>query len=111
MNWFTSLLFNDSVGRTVMIFAFVIAIGSMLGKLKLKGISLGSTFVLFVGILVSHFGFTVNASILHFMKEPMYFSGFCTSRSFFVFLGTAVTVSITSEIYLILFAELAITAS
>lgn len=69
MNWFTSLLFNDSVGRTVMIFAFVIAIGSMLGKLKLKGISLGSTFVLFVGILVSHFGFTVNASILHFMKD------------------------------------------
>ena len=69
MNWFTSLLFNESVGRTVMIFAFVIAIGSMLGKLKLKGISLGSTFVLFVGILVSHFGFTVNASILHFMKD------------------------------------------
>ena len=69
MNWFTSLLMNESVGRTVMIFAFVIAIGSMLGKLKLKGISLGSTFVLFVGILVSHFGFTVTPSILHFMKD------------------------------------------
>ena len=69
MNWFTSLLLNDSVGRTVMIFAFVIALGTILGKVKLKGISLGSTFVLFVGIIVSHFGFTVNPSILHFMKD------------------------------------------
>lgn len=69
MNWFTSLLLNDSVGRTVMIFAFVIALGTILGKVKVKGISLGSTFVLFVGIIVSHFGFTVNPAILHFMKD------------------------------------------
>lgn len=69
MNWFQSLLFNESVGRTVLIFAFVIAVGSMLGKLKFKGISLGSTFVLFVGIVVAHFGFTLNPSISHFMKD------------------------------------------
>lgn len=69
MNWFESLLFNESVGRTVMIFAFVVAVGSILGKLKFKGISLGSTFVLFVGIIVSHFGFTLNPSISHFMKD------------------------------------------
>lgn len=69
MNWFQSLLFNESVGRTVLIFAFVIAVGSMLGKLKFKGISLGSTFVLFVGIVVAHFGFTLNPAISHFMKD------------------------------------------
>jgi len=69
MNWFQSLLFNESVGRTVLIFAFVIAAGSILGKLKFKGISLGSTFVLFVGIIVSYFGFTLNPSISHFMKD------------------------------------------
>lgn len=69
MNWLSSLLFNESVGRTVLIFAFVIALGSMLGKLKFKGISLGSTFVLFVGIVVAHFGFTVNPAISHFVKD------------------------------------------
>ncbi len=69
MNWLQSLLLTDSVGRTVLIFAFVIAVGTMLGKIRIKGISLGSTFVLFVGIAVAHFGFTLNTQILHFMKD------------------------------------------
>jgi len=41
----------------------------MLGKIKFFGISLGVTFVLFVGIVVGHFGFTVPDEVLHFIRE------------------------------------------
>ena len=52
-----------------MLLAFVIAVGLLLGRLKFKGVSLGSTWILFVGILLSHFGFRADASLLHFLKE------------------------------------------
>ena len=57
MDWIQSLLFNDtSVAHTVILYAFVIAVGVALGKMKFFGISLGVTFVLFVGIVAGHFG-------------------------------------------------------
>ena len=52
-----------------MLLALVIAIGLLLGKIKIKGVSLGSTWILFVGILLSHFGFRADSSLLHFLKE------------------------------------------
>lgn len=52
-----------------MLLAFVIATGLLLGRIKVKGVSLGSTWILFVGILLSHFGFRADASLLHFLKE------------------------------------------
>lgn len=69
MNWFTELLTGNSIAHAVLIYAFVIATGVMLGKIKIAGISLGVTFVLFMGILVGHFGFTVDHTIMHFIKE------------------------------------------
>ena len=63
------LLFGQGTGHSIMLLALVIAIGLMLGKLKVKGVSLGSTWILFVGILLSHFGFRADASLLHFLKE------------------------------------------
>ncbi len=69
MEWFNELLWGEGVAHTVLLFAFVIALGVALGKVKIFGISLGITFVLFVGILVGHFGFEMNHEILHFMKE------------------------------------------
>ena len=69
MNWLTELFWSDGVAHTVLLFAAVIAIGITLGKIKILGVSLGITFVLFVGILLGHFGFEVNHEILHFMKE------------------------------------------
>ena len=45
---------TDSVAHIVLLYAIVIAIGVYLGKIKIFGISLGVTFVLFVGILVGH---------------------------------------------------------
>ena len=52
-----------------MLLAFVIAVGLLLGKIRIKGVSLGSTWILFVGILLSHFGFRADSSLLHFLKE------------------------------------------
>lgn len=69
MNWFTELLTGNSIAHAVLIYAFVIATGVMLGKIKIGGISLGVTFVLFMGILVGHFGFTVDHTVMHFIKE------------------------------------------
>ena len=70
MNWLNDLLFNpDSIAHIVALYAFVIAVGVLLGKIKIFGISLGVTFVLFVGILVGHFGFTGNTSILNFVQD------------------------------------------
>lgn len=69
MEWFTDLISGSSIAHTAFLYALVIAAGVMLGKVKIFGVSLGVTFVLFVGILVGHFGLTVNHDILHFVKE------------------------------------------
>jgi len=69
MEWITELLTGNSIAHAVLIYAFVIATGVLLGKIKIGGISLGVTFVLFMGILVGHFGFTVDHTIMHFIKE------------------------------------------
>lgn len=69
MEWLTTLLMHEGIAHTILLYAFVISIGVMLGKIKFFGISLGVTFVLFVGIFVGHFGFTVNDEILHFIRE------------------------------------------
>lgn len=70
MNWLQDLLTNpNSIAHIVALYAFVIAAGVLLGKIKFFGISLGVTFVLFVGILVGHFGFTGNPAILSFLQD------------------------------------------
>ena len=63
------LFFGQGTGHSIMLLAFVIAVGLLLGKWKVKGVSLGSTWILFVGILLSHFGFRADSSLLHFLKE------------------------------------------
>ena len=62
-------LFFVAKAHTVLLYAFVIAAGVYLGKMKIFGISLGVTFVLFVGLLAGHFGFVGEANIMHFMQE------------------------------------------
>ena len=70
MNWLQDLLTNpNSIAHIVALYAFVIAAGVLLGKIKFFGISLGGTFVLFVGILAGHFGFTGNPAILSFVQD------------------------------------------
>lgn len=63
------LFFGLGVGHSIMLLAFVIATGIYLGRFKVKGISLGATWILFVGILMSHLGFRIEGELLHFLKE------------------------------------------
>ena len=71
MNWFLELLGpgNISLASTLVLYSFVIASGCFLGKIKIAGVSLGVTFVLFMGILMGHFGYTVNPEVLKFIRE------------------------------------------
>ncbi|MHB9056272.1 MAG: putative transporter [Paludibacteraceae bacterium] len=69
MDWLNSLIFGNGIAHTILIYSLVIFTGLILGKIKFSGISLGSTFVLFMGILVGHFGFEVNHETLDFLKD------------------------------------------
>ncbi|MDE6270643.1 MAG: putative transporter [Muribaculaceae bacterium] len=71
MEWITDLLFpgNTSIASTLVLYSFVIAAGIFIGKLRVAGVSLGVTFVLFVGIVMGHFGYVVDSSILKFIRE------------------------------------------
>lgn len=60
---------SNSIASTLMLYSFVIAVGIYLGKRKLFGISLGVTFVLFVGIVMGSFGYCVDENILKFIRE------------------------------------------
>ncbi|MDE7472399.1 MAG: putative transporter [Muribaculaceae bacterium] len=60
---------NDSLANTLILYSFVIALGIAIGKIKIAGISLGVTFVLFVGILMGQLGYVVNPKVLQFVRE------------------------------------------
>ena len=69
MSWIVNLFTGSGVGPTVMYLAISIFAGLLLGKIKVKGVSLGITWVLFVGILISALGVSLNHDMLHILKE------------------------------------------
>ena len=70
MNWLINLFTTtNSVAHIAMLYAIVISIGVLLGKVKVGGISLGVTFVLFAGIVAGHIGFTAPTNILSFIQD------------------------------------------
>lgn len=69
MEWITSLFLGSSIAHTVFTLAITIAIGIALGKIKIAGISLGITWILFVGIALSSFGMQIDPTIIAFVKE------------------------------------------
>ena len=70
MDWLTNLFTTqDSVAHIVLLYSIVIATGVYLGKIKIGGISLGVTFVLFAGILAGHIGFTGPIATLTFLQD------------------------------------------
>ncbi len=69
MNWIVNLFMGSGVGSTVMYLAISIFAGLLLGRIKVKGVSLGITWVLFVGILISALGVSLNHDMLHILKE------------------------------------------
>ena len=93
--WLKELfLTTDSVAHIVLLYAIVIAIGVYLGKIKVFGVSLGVTFVLFAGILAGHIGFTAPTPILTFMQDFglilfVFMIGLQVGPGFFENFGTA----------------------
>lgn len=69
MDWINDLIWGQGVGHSILLLSFVIAVGIQLGKIKIFGVSLGITLVLFVGIVMGHFGITINTHVIHFFKE------------------------------------------
>ena len=69
MNWLIDLFTKPSVGQQVLAIAITAAIGLMIGKIKIKGIGLGSAGALFVGIVLGHIGLRVEPNVLHFIQE------------------------------------------
>lgn len=107
-------LWGGGVAHSVLILSLVIAFGIMLGKIKVWGVSLGVTWILFVGIAFGHFSLNLDEHLLHFLKEfglilfvysiglqvgPGFFSAFKKGgftlnmlAALVVFLGVAITV-------------------
>ena len=70
MDWIINLFTTtDSVAHIALLYAIVISVGILLGKVKVGGISLGVTFVLFAGIVAGHVGFTAPKPILTFVQD------------------------------------------
>ena len=74
--WFLDLLTQSTIAHAILLYAFVIAFGVILGKVKIFGVSLGVTFVLFVGIIVGQLYYSfqpdapaIDPGVLHFIKE------------------------------------------
>ena len=95
MDWLVSLFTNnESVAHIALLYAIVIAVGVYLGKIKIAGVSLGVTFVLFAGIVAGHFGFTAPTPILTFVQDFglilfVFMIGLQVGPGFFESFGTA----------------------
>lgn len=69
MNWLVELITGTGIAHSVLILSLVISTGLLLGKVKIFGISLGTTWILFFGIFLGHLGLQINPEVLHFLKE------------------------------------------
>ena len=69
MTWFNELITGTSIAHAVLVLSGTVALGVLLSRIKICGVSLGVTWILFVGIVAGHFGPAVEHNILHFIKE------------------------------------------
>ena len=69
MEFIEELVFGEGIAHSIFVMAVVIAVGTLLAKVKIGGISLGATWILFVGILASHFGMSLDADMLSFVRD------------------------------------------
>ena len=118
MNWLFNLITDgSSIAHVVLLYAAVISLGVLMGKMKIGGISLGVTFVLFVGILVGHFlhkgvldyGFTPESlDVMNFVQDFglilfVYSIGLQVGPSFFTSLkGNGIRLNLTASLIILL---------
>ena len=92
MEWLTSLLTEHSVIQAVIVVSLVSAVGLALGKISMWGVSLGVTFVFFVGIVAGHFGLSIDPQMLNYAESFgliifVYALGVQVGPGFFSYLG------------------------
>ena len=121
MSWFQSLLSDPhSISYVILVYSLVIGIGVLLGRIRLGGVSLGGTCVLFAGLLAGHWGLTVSDANLYFLRDfgltlfvffiglqvgPSFFSAFRKSASSLVlltFLLVAVSIAVTLGLWMVM---------
>lgn len=69
MSWFDSLFLDNTSMQAVVIISLISALGLALGKIRIAGISLGVTFVFFIGILAGHLGLSVDPKMLNYAES------------------------------------------
>ena len=69
MEWLYNLVFEQSALQAVVILSLITAVGLGLGKIHIFGISLGVTFVFFMGILAGHLGFSIDPQMLTYAES------------------------------------------
>ncbi len=69
MDWLVDLFSGGSVASSILLLSLTIAVGIALGKIKICGISLGITWILFVGIILGHFGLVIDKEVSGFVKD------------------------------------------
>lgn len=69
MDWLSNLFFGQGIAHSVLIITLVVATGVILSRIKISGISIGMTWILFAGIALAHFGMSIDPHTLHFVKE------------------------------------------
>ena len=98
-------LWGGGVAHSVLILSLVIAFGIILAKIKIAGISLAVTWILFVGIVFGHFNLSLDEHLLHFLKEFglilfVYSIGLQVGPGFFSAFKKAGTLQVGEEIRL-----------
>lgn len=68
MDWLNNLFNTHSSIQTIVVVSLIIAGGLAFGKIKIMGVSLGISFVFFVGILAGHMGFSVDSVVLDYVE-------------------------------------------
>ncbi|MBR2031027.1 MAG: putative transporter [Alistipes sp.] len=69
MEFLEQFIFGEGIAHSIFVLAMVIAVGTLLAKIKVGGISLGATWTLFAGIVASHLGMTLHADTLNFVRD------------------------------------------
>ena len=69
MDWIEKLFFGTGIAHSLLVVALVIALGVLCSRIRVKGISFGVTWILFMGIVAGHFGMTAGKDVLEFIRE------------------------------------------
>ena len=69
MEFLNQFIFGEGIAHSIFVLAMTIAVGTLLAKIKVGGVSLGATWTLFAGIVASHFGMSLHADTLNFVRD------------------------------------------